>query len=440
MAEVDVRERTPMGPQPEVAGLSAALTRLSERAGQRAWPTAKALARPLGLFVVSRIAIALAIGLVIDLNLGLATQHFNGPWPTNPPGGRLFEALGMWDGGWYMRIAHDGYTTSLHPLSAYTPTVAFLPVLPVLLRITIFITGLNTLYAGVLTSALIGAVASVCVWFFVRRLTDRATADRATALWCFFPGAMTLSLVYTEGLLVVFAVVCLYALMRGWWVIAGVAAAAASATSPEGLALFACCAWAAGAAILRRPDEAALGQQAISAPARPGRRWLALVAPLLAPLGWLTYQGYLWRRTGDLTIWYLGLHRNIPDRQADQRLAPSRRLRLPGPVDRARRARRGRHPPVALETARRSDDLRGDGDGVRHRLGGPRSPTSLLHCRVPVHRRPGPVHPRTRLSRAARHLGPGPGAADVHPRGGGVSLPCLHPLRGISRFGRPPSG
>ena len=304
MAEVDVRERAPMGPQPEVAGLSAALTRLSERAGQRAWPTAKALARPLGLFVVSRIAIALAIGLVIDLNLGLATQHFNGPWPTNPPGGRLFEALGMWDGGWYMRIAHDGYTTSLHPLSAYTPTVAFLPVLPVLLRITIFITGLNTLYAGVLTSALIGAVASVCVWFFVRRLTDRATADRATALWCFFPGAMTLSLVYTEGLLVVFAVVCLYALMRGWWVIAGVAAAAASATSPEGLALFACCAWAAGAAILRRPDQAALGQQAISAPARPGRRWLALVAPLLAPLGWLTYQGYLWRRTGDLTIWY----------------------------------------------------------------------------------------------------------------------------------------
>jgi hypothetical protein len=114
--------------------------RLVERAGQQAWPTAKALARPIGLYLVSRVAIALAIGLVIDFNLGLAHDHFNGPWPTNPPGRPLFEALGMWDGGWYLRIAHAGYTTSLHPLSAYTPTVAFLPLLPVLLRITMFVT------------------------------------------------------------------------------------------------------------------------------------------------------------------------------------------------------------------------------------------------------------------------------------------------------------
>jgi hypothetical protein len=322
VAEVDVRERAPFSPQPDVPGLSATLLRLSQRAGQHAWPTAKALVRPLGLYVVSRVAIALAIGLVIDLNLGLAHDHFNGPWPTNPAGRPLFEALGMWDGGWYMRIAHDGYTTSLHPLSPYTPTVAFLPLLPVLLRITMFITGLNVLYAGVLTSFVIGAAASAAVWFFVRWLVDRATADRATALWCFFPGAMALSMVYTEGLLVILAVICLVALMRGRWLIAGLAAAAASATSPEGLALFACCAWAAGAAILRRPegtagsdplatqtrgariDRASLDQRPTVRPARPGRRWIALAAPLLAPLGWLTYQGYLWRRTGDLTIWY----------------------------------------------------------------------------------------------------------------------------------------
>jgi hypothetical protein len=240
--------------------------------------------------VVSRIAIFLAIGLVIDLNLGLAAHAFNGPWPTNPPGHRLFEALGMWDGGWYMRIAHNGYTTSIHPYSQFTPTVAFLPLLPVLIRITAFLTGLNVLYAGVLTAAIAGAVASVAVWYFVRWITDTPTADRATALWCFFPGAMTLSLVYTEGTLVVLAVICLVALMRGRWLIAGLAAAAAGALSPEGLALVLCCAWAAGAAILARP--------------RTRRRWLALAAPLLAPTGWLVYQAYLWRRTGDLTIWY----------------------------------------------------------------------------------------------------------------------------------------
>jgi hypothetical protein len=128
---------------------------------------------------------------------------------------------------------------------------------------------------------------------------------------------VTLSLVYTEGLLVVFAVVCLYALLRKRWLIAGLAAAAASATSPEGLALFACCAWAAGAAILARPalttrrgSEGSAASAASADDPRPKtaesgwRRWSALTAPLLAPLGWLAYQAYLWRRTGDLTFWY----------------------------------------------------------------------------------------------------------------------------------------
>jgi hypothetical protein len=187
-------------------------------------------------------------------------------------------------------------------------------VLPVLLRISQAVTGLNILYAGVLTSFVLGAVASVCVWLFVRRLTDIATADKGTALWCFFPGAITLSLVYTEGLLVILAVVCLFALMRGRWLIAGIAAAGASATSPEGLALFACCAWAAGSAILARPAGTALlaGTEGTApsdgtSPTVRGsswRRWSALTAPLLAPMGWLVYQAYLWRRTGDLTFWF----------------------------------------------------------------------------------------------------------------------------------------
>src|SRR5207237_3283509 len=43
-------------------------------------------------------------------------------------------------------------------------------------------------------------------------------------------------------------------------------------------------------------------------PASRWRRWSTttspLLAPLLAPMGWLVYQAYLWRRTGDLTFWY----------------------------------------------------------------------------------------------------------------------------------------
>jgi hypothetical protein len=224
----------------------------------------------------------------------------------------------MWDGGWYLHIVSHGYDTQLHPVGAYLPSVAFFPLLPLLVKATAFVTGLKALHAGILTVFVIGAIASVCVWLFVRRLTDGPTADRATALWCFFPGAITLSLIYSEGLLVILAVVCLYALMRQRWLVAGVAALLAGAAAPEGLALFGACAWAAGAALLHRPrmpTPVGVGPGARATTELPetsvvtrgrggGRPWLALAAPALAPLGFLAYMAYLWRRTGDITYWY----------------------------------------------------------------------------------------------------------------------------------------
>ncbi len=318
MADLDLRARTPSPRRASTPALPAGLAGASRLASERLWPVAKTLARPLGLYLASRVVVYVAIGVVIMLHIGISTQHFTGPWPAHSPGRPLLEALGTWDGSWYMRIASHGYTTALNPPTSFTASSAFLPALPVLLRISQAVTGLNMLYAAVLTSFVVGAVASICVWLFVRHLTDVATADRGTALWCFFPGAVTLSLVYAEGLLVVFAVVCLYALLRGRWLIAGIAAAGASATSPEGLALLACCAWAAGAAILatrKRAAQLAGGDGATNddgaGPAFHGSAWrrraawtAPLVAPLLAPMGWLAYQAYLWRRTGDLTFWY----------------------------------------------------------------------------------------------------------------------------------------
>jgi len=47
------------------------------------------------------------------------------------------------------------------------------------------------------------------------------------------------------------------------------------------------CAWSAGIAVRR------------------DRNFGALVAPLLAPLGFVTYMAYLWRHTGELTAWRL---------------------------------------------------------------------------------------------------------------------------------------
>jgi hypothetical protein len=270
--------------------------------------------KPLGLYLASRLVIYAAIGVVIMLHLGAYNARFTGPWPDPGPSHSLFEALGMWDGGWYLNIASHGYQTQLHPIGGWDPTVAFLPVFPMVIKAVSFVTGLRILHAGILTVFVTGALASVCVWLLVRRITDVPTADRATALWCFFPGAITLSLVYSEGLLVILAVVCIFALMRERWLLAGIAALIAGATAAEGLALVACCAWAAGTALLRAPPasglvasaEAAEGDGRSAATSKVGYRrpWMALAAPILAPIGFLAYQTYLWRRTGDITYWY----------------------------------------------------------------------------------------------------------------------------------------
>src|SRR5207244_1786643 len=138
---------------------------------------------------------------------------------------------------------------------------------------------------GASRAATIGAVAGLTacllLWRLVHHLSGPASADRAVALFCFFPGAMILSLPYSEGLMLALAIGCLHALLRRRWVTAGVLAALATATRPNAMALVAACAWAAAVAVWRR------------------REWRALAAPALAPLGLVAFFAYLARHTGD---------------------------------------------------------------------------------------------------------------------------------------------
>jgi hypothetical protein len=110
-------------------------------------------------------------------------------------------------------------------------------------------------------------------------------ADRATALFCFFPGSFVLSMLYSEALMLLLALGCLWALVaRRWWV-AGVAAGLATATRPNAVALVACCLFAAAPALRRR-------------------QWRALAAPVLAPTGVVAFLAFLWVRTGEASAWF----------------------------------------------------------------------------------------------------------------------------------------
>jgi Mannosyltransferase (PIG-V) len=193
------------------------------------------------------------------------------------------SALASWDGGWYLRLARHGYPHAI-PESAgpATPsTLGFFPLFPLTMRGLHALTGLSYLTSGEVVVTIFGAVFAVALWWLMRHLFGEPVADRATALVCFFPGSFVLALIYSEPLSLALTAVCLYALVRRWWWVAGISAALASATRPNAVVLVACCVWAAAVAITKQ------------------RRWAALIAPALAPLGLLIHFTFLSFRTGN---------------------------------------------------------------------------------------------------------------------------------------------
>jgi hypothetical protein len=155
-------------------------------------------------------------------------------------------------------------------------------------RFVWWLTPLSPLASAVLVSFLVGAVLTVLIGRLAQQVTgDEDKAERAVILFCFFPGAIVLSLVYAEGVMLVGAALCLLALLQRRWVVAGLGGALASAARANGLVLTLCCAWVAVGAIRRSRD------------------WRALTAPLIAPLGTLAYFLWLQRRTGSFTAWFL---------------------------------------------------------------------------------------------------------------------------------------
>jgi xanthosine utilization system XapX-like protein len=195
----------------------------------------------------------------------------------------ITQVLTRWDGGWYLAVVQRGYPDVVAEgvgVQAQS-TLAFFPGYPLLIQAGSSLTGLSPALVGILISTLAGAATSVALWLLAQRIADNKTADRTVVLFCFSPSAFVLSMVYAEALFFLLVGICLLALVRERWAIAGVAAALAGLVRPNGLVLTLCCGWAAVQAI------------------RLQRSWRAAIAPLLAPIGILAFFGYLQVRTGD---------------------------------------------------------------------------------------------------------------------------------------------
>jgi hypothetical protein len=209
--------------------------------------------------------------------------------------------LSDWDGHWYLQLAQHGYPNDLRGGAGGAPkgqsAAGFLPLYSFVVRAVHAVLPLSWERSAVLVSVVAGAAFAVVLWQLVRAWCGPRIADRSVALVCFAPSAFVLTMVYSEGLFLLFAAACLLGLYRRWWVLAGVAALLGAATRPNGIVLIACCAVAAGLALWRAHREG-----------KP-LPWMALTAPLLAPIGFLAFVLYDWNHFGTPTAYWSEQHR-----------------------------------------------------------------------------------------------------------------------------------
>jgi hypothetical protein len=210
------------------------------------------------------------------------------------PGG-LAHRLSSWDGGYYLRIAQDGYPDSLAGQIGTGSPAAFFPLYPLAIRLAdplvpvghVLVPALAvTLAAGTAAAVLIAAVCRRVFAARMRPVAARRAAVVVVAVWSAEPASFVLSMAYSEALFSALAAGCLLALLTGRWWVAGVTALLAGATRPTGAVLAACCLAAAAPALRRR------------------RSAVPLAAVLLAPLGLIAYLGWTARRYHRADAWF----------------------------------------------------------------------------------------------------------------------------------------
>jgi hypothetical protein len=226
------------------------------------------------------VALYLATRVVTVVGFAVArSRHPQGPWSAT---------FGLLDGGYYLRIAAHGYPTVVPPRGGTIAfSAAFFPVFPMLVRFGHAVTGLSLVWTAVVVSMVCGLAATLLLEQLLVATLDAGVARRTTILFAVFPGAVVFSLAYAEGLMMLFIVACLLALVRQRWLLAGVLGAAATGTRAIAIALVFAGGYAAWVAWRDHRD----------------RR--ALLTPALISVGFLASVGYQWWLTDEPRAWFI---------------------------------------------------------------------------------------------------------------------------------------
>lgn len=231
------------------------------------------------LFITWRIWITV-FAIFATLFVPLKSQMFFGGgfdnYITNP----FLWGWANFDGEHYLTIASAGYSSFLY---------FFFPVYPDLIRrfSEFFVGEGRFLYSGILISNLAFLGALFVFWRLIRIDFKKEIATLTLLALTLFPTSFYFGAVYTESIFFLVAVSSFYFARKGNFFLAGILAAAASATRLVGVFLF--------PALLiewwSQRNEKKINNK-------------SLLGVLIAPLGLLLYMNYLDQKTGDPLYFY----------------------------------------------------------------------------------------------------------------------------------------
>lgn len=243
--------------------------------------TFRPIRTPLFVFFVTRLSIAavafVAVSVIPDATI--TAYHLRGT------DNRLLDVFGSrWDTGFYIDIAEEGYTYE----GVELPSVAFFPLLPVLMRILGPLFG-DVAVAGLLISNLALLLATILLYRLADQEWGEQVAERAIWYFSIFPASVFGSAIYTESLFLATAIGATLMARRGRWIGAGMLGIAASLTRLTGLLV-----------VVLLAGE--WWRQWRGNPAKRPTLW-ALLAVALTPLGTASFMAYCWQTFGTPFAW-----------------------------------------------------------------------------------------------------------------------------------------
>ena len=196
------------------------------------WAVAAAVGTRLAIIALAYLALNVVNAVGPEETKKLLVHYgFNQPFPA------LESLFSRWDAPHYLDIARYGYTSDLTVNGGEQHWfIVFYPLLPALTALLkpVFGTPFN---AATFVSWV--CLAGACWWIYRLAILDHDSAEarRAVKFLLIFPAAGFLGAPYTESLFLLLTAVCLYALRKSRWWLAGLMGFGAALTRNLGLLL-----------------------------------------------------------------------------------------------------------------------------------------------------------------------------------------------------------